>query len=289
MTATAQLTKKRRPADARRPRDLLVLIPIAVILAIIVFPVFWMVLTSLRPTVITQGLKISQWFSNLSFASYGELFSTSNFGRYIFNSALVAVVTMICTVLIASLASYAFSRYTFKLRTALLIVVISTQLMPFVVLITPMYTLFSGLQLLNSYLGLIIAYVAMTLPFAVYLLMGYFDTIPRGLDEAAKIDGCSPLGVIFRVVLPVAWPGLVTVAVTTFIAAWEEFLFAQVLMTDDNLKTVQVGLAGFFGEYNTDWSLVMCASVVAAIPTIILFITVQRRLVVGMAAGSVKE
>ena len=278
-----------RSASRRRPKDLLVLVPTLVIMLVIIFPVLWMVLSSVRPAnQLTEPLSWSGLFSGLNGEAYTRLFSDSNFGRYVINSLVVSSVSTVLTVVISGIAGYTLSRFRFRGRSLLLLLVLATQLLPFVVLITPIYIAFQQLKLLNSYPGLIVVYVAMTLPLATYLMMGYFDAIPQVLDEAARIDGCSTLGVIFRVVMPVALPGIVTVAVTAFIASWEEFLFATVLMTSDKLKTVQVGLAGFFGEYSTDWPVVMAAATVAAVPTIVLFAVVQRRLVAGMAAGSIK-
>lgn len=278
-----------RSAFRRRPQDLLVLVPTLVIMLVIIFPVLWMVLSSVRPaSQLTEPLSWGGLFSGLTGEAYTRLFSGSNFGRYVLNSLIVSSVSTVLTVVISGIAGYTLSRFRFRGRAFLLLLVLATQLLPFVVLITPIYIAFSQLKLLNSYPGLVVVYVAMTLPLATYLMMGYFDAIPKVLDEAARIDGCTTLGVIFRVVMPVALPGIVTVAVTAFIATWEEFLFATVLMTSDKLKTVQVGLAGFFGEYSTDWPVVMAAATVAAVPTIVLFAVVQRRLVAGMAAGSIK-
>jgi ABC-type glycerol-3-phosphate transport system permease component len=290
-TALAPLHKearaaRRRTPGRRRPADLLVVVPTLLVMLVIVFPVLWMVFTSLRPaTSLSAATPVSTWFDGLGFGSYARLLQGGTFARYIGNSLLVSCIATPCTVLLASLAAFALSRYRFRLRRPIFLVVVATQLLPFVVLITPVYTFFSELGLLNSYVGLVVVYTAMTLPLAIYLMLGYFDAIPRTLDEAARIDGCGSLGVIFRVVMPVALPGVVTVAVTAFIATWEEYLFANVLMTDENLKTVQVGLAGYFGEYSTDWGVVMAGATLAAVPTVVLFAVAQRRLVSGLAGG----
>ena len=274
----------------RRPRDLLVIVPTLAILFVIVFPVLWMVFTSLRPaSALAADLPVGQWFDGLGFDAYQRLFEDSGFARYIGNSLLVSAVSTVLTVVLASFAAYGLSRLRFRLRGPVLLIVLATQLLPFVVLISPIYLAFSEIGLLNSYHGLVVVYVAMTLPLAIYLLLGYFDTIPRVLDEAARIDGCSTAGVIFRVVLPVALPGIVTVVTTTFITTWEEYFFASVLMTGEDLKTVQVGLSSFFGEYSSDWGMIMAAATVATIPTVVLFSIVQKRLVAGLSAGSVKQ
>jgi ABC-type glycerol-3-phosphate transport system permease component len=287
---TAARPTARSRTSQRRARDLLVIVPTFAILLVIVFPVLWMIFTSLRPTTaLAARIPLSEYADGLGFSAYGRLFSDSDFGRYLMNSLLVSAVSTACTVVLASLAAYGLSRFRFRMRGPILIVVLATQLLPFVVLITPMYIALGEIGLLDSYAGLVIVYVAMTLPLAIYLTMGYFDTIPPVLDEAARIDGCSTVGIIFRVILPIALPGIATVVITTFIATWEEYFFASVLMTSNERKTVQVGLSSFFGEYASDWGMIMAAATVATIPTIALFSLVQKRLVAGMAAGSVKE
>ncbi|MFJ8932918.1 carbohydrate ABC transporter permease [Streptomyces sp. NPDC102364] len=277
-------------ASGRRARDLLVVVPTLAILLVISFPVLWMVFTSLRPsTALAAKVPVGEYLHGLGFGAYQRLFADSDFGRYLANSLLVSVASTACTVVLACLAAYGLSRYRFRLRGSILMVVLATQLLPFVVLITPMYIALGELGLLDSYVGLTLVYVAMTLPLAIYLTLSYFNTIPLALDEAARIDGCSTVGVIFRVIVPVALPGISTVVITTFIATWEEYFFSSVLMTSNDHKTVQVGLSSFFGEYASDWGMIMAAATVATVPTIVLFSLAQKRLVAGMAAGSVKE
>lgn len=284
-TSPASRVRRRRGHPVR---DVVIVVVTFAVLIAVVFPFAWMVLTSLR--LIGQMFDTTKILpTELTLDSYRRLFSTSSFGRYLGNSALVALSAMVISVVLSSLTGYAFSRFTFAGKRFFMILIIAVHLFPYVILITPLYSFFSAAHLLNTYQGLILAYVAITLPFASYLMMGYFETVPRALDEAARIDGCSTLGVLFRVVLPVAWPGVATVAINSFIVAWEEYLFAKVLMTSEDLKTVQVGLSNFFGEFSTQWDLVMAASVVASLPTIVLFAIAQRRLVSGLAVGSVKE
>jgi ABC-type glycerol-3-phosphate transport system permease component len=282
----ARLLRRRKRRS--RAGDALTLGAVAVVLAAMVFPFAWMVMTSFRPA--DEMFDLNHILPHdLTLHGFQKLFAGSAFGRYVLNSAIVALAAMVVAVVISCLTGYAFSRFEFRGKRVVMLVFIAVQLFPFVILITPLYLFFSELHLLNTYQGLILAYVGLVLPFATYLMMGYFNTIPTGLDEAARIDGCSTLGVLFRVIFPIAWPGVATVAINTFVMAWEEYLFAKVLMTDNQLKTVQVGLSDFFGEFSTQWDLVMCASVVASVPTVVLFAVAQRRLVSGLAAGSVKE
>jgi multiple sugar transport system permease protein len=253
------------------------------------FPFVWVVLTSLKPDAELFTRTFQLISAHLTLDNYRLLFERSNFGTYIRNSLLVCLSATLVSVWIALLAAYAFSRRRFRGQHVLLLLVVATQLFPFVVLITPLYALFYRLGLVNTYAGLIVAYVAITLPFSIYLLLGYLNAIPRELDEAGIVDGCSTLGVLVCVVLPVAWPGVVVAATYAFISAWDELLIALTLMTQDEVKTVPVGMAGLIGEFASEWNLMMAASTIAAVPTLVLFLALQRRLVSELAAGSVKQ
>ena len=252
------------------------------------FPFIWVVLISFRPDseIFTRTFQL---ITSFTLDNYYALLENSPFPTYLRNSILVCSIATVLAVSISLVTAYGLSRNRhFRGRQVLLILVICTQLFPFVILITPLYATFFRLGLINNHLSLVISYTATNLPFAIYMLLGYLDTIPRDLDEAARIDGANTLQIIWSIILPVAWPGVVTVAVYAFVSAWDEFLFAMTLMTSDENKTVPVGLAGFFGEYTTQWNLVMTASVVSTLPTLILFMLVQRKLVSDLAAGAVK-
>ena len=278
-----------RTATLRLVRDGLTVVVTFAILCLLAFPFVWVVLTSLKPDAELFSRTFQLISAHLTLDNYRVLFERSNFQTYIRNSLVVCLSATLLSVSVALLAAYAFSRRRFPGRQLLLLMVVATQLFPFVVLITPLYALFYRLGLVNTYAGLIIAYVAITLPFSIYLLLGYLDTIPRELDEAGIVDGCSTLGVLGRVVLPVAWPGVVVAATYAFISAWDELLIALTLMTQEEVKTVPVGMAGLIGEFASEWNLMMAASTIAAVPTLILFLALQRRLVSELAAGSVKQ
>ncbi len=270
-------------------RDLLVVGTTFALLLALVFPTAWIFLTSIRPEreVFSDTFRLIS--RTITFESYRALIATTTFATYIRNSLVVSLITTLVAVSISLLAAYSFSRRRFRLRGVLLITVVFSQLFPYVILITPIYVIFYHLRLVNTLFGLIIAYVATTVPFCVYMLLGYLDSVPRELDEAAIIDGCSTLGVIWSVVLPVAWPGVAATAIYSFAQAWNEYLIALTLVTRNELKTIPVGLASFFGEYTTRWDLVMTASVLATVPTLIIFLVLQRQLVSGLAAGAVKQ
>lgn len=268
--------------------ELMTLVLTLATLLVFIFPFLWVVVTSLRTESTLLADTLELFPEPPSFASYRALLN-SDFPRYILNSIIVCVPATLIAVTLALLAAYAFSRREFVGKSVLFISVIFSQLFPFVVIVTPLYIVFFRTGLVNSFVGLILIYVAITLPFTIYMLVGYLNSVPKALDEAAIIDGCSTLGVIFRVVLPIAWPGVAATAIYAFAQAWNEYVFALAFMTENNLKTVPVGLAGFFGEYATRWDLVMTASVIATIPTLLFFLFAQRQLVAGLAAGSVKQ
>ena len=280
----------RRTRGMRFVGDLLTVVMGLGVFGLLAFPFFWVVLTSIRPDaeIFSDAFRLIS--ENPTLQNYRTLLSDSDFPTYIRNSILVCVSATLISVTVALLAAYGFSRHRrFRGRGVLLISVIATQLFPFVILITPIYAIFFRLGLVNSYVGLIISYIAITMPFSIYLLLGYMETVPKELDEAAIVDGTTTLGVIFRIILPVAWPGIVTVAIYAFVQTWDEFLFALTLMTDNEKKTVPVGLAGFFGEFTTQWNLVMTAATVSTLPTLVLFLFAQRKLVSDLAAGAVKQ
>jgi ABC-type glycerol-3-phosphate transport system permease component len=269
-------------------RDILTLAAVSLALAVFVFPFAWVILTSLRTEATLFSTTFTVFPEAPSFDSYRGLLN-AGFLRPLLNSVFVCVPAAFLAVVLSLLAAYAFSRRSFAGRDALLVTVVLSQLFPFVVLVTPLYVIFFRLGLVNSLTGLVIVYVAITLPFSIYMLVGYLNTVPRALDEAATIDGCSTPGVLFRVVLPVAWPGVAATAIYAFALAWNEYLFALALLTNSQLRTVPVWLASFFGEYSTRWELVMAASVLATLPTLVFFLLLQRQLVSGLAAGSVKQ
>ena len=277
-----------RAAWIRQAKDALTVALTFFLLILLVFPFLWVVLTSIRPASDLFSDDFQLIPSSITLANYRAVFA-SGFAVYVRNSLLVSIPATIISAALSFLAAYGFSRRTFRLRYTLLIFVVFLQLFPFIVLTTPIYFIYYRVGLVNNLFGLILTYIAITIPFSIYMLLGYLDSVPRELDEAAIIDGCSTIGVMVRVVLPIAWPGVAATAIYTFVQAWNEFLFALTLITDNDLKTIPIGLANLFGQYTTQWDLVMSASVVATLPTLIIFLFLQRQLVSGLAAGAVKQ
>jgi multiple sugar transport system permease protein len=194
---------------------------------------------------------------------------------------------------VAIFAAYAVSRYRFRGKRIFTITVLSTQMFPGILFLLPLFLIFvnigntTGIALYGSRAGLIITYLTFSLPFSIWMLAGYMESIPRGLDEAAMVDGCGPLGALFRVVIPAAVPGIVAVAVYAFMTAWSEVLFASV-MTNDTTRTLAVGLRGYSTQYDVYWNQVMAASLVVSVPVVAGFLLLQRYLVTGLTAGAVK-
>jgi N,N'-diacetylchitobiose transport system permease protein len=253
-----------------------------------VFPTYWMFTTSLK----TPGQVLSPKYDLIPLSATFENFTSAltkpGFATYLTNSLIVTLGAVLCSLVSGVLAAAALARMRFRGRKSFLLLVLVAQLAPVEALFIPMYLLMRDAGLLNTLPSLLLVYFATTLPFTVWMLYGFVNGIPYDLEEAAMIDGCSRAGAFRRVTLPLLGPGLVTTSVFSFITAWNEFLFALVFMRDQNKQTLPVWLSSFRTAFSVDWGGVMAASVVYAIPALVFFILVQRKLVSGMTAGAVK-
>ena len=211
-----------------------------------------------------------------------------SFLSYAVNSALVAGATTIVGVFLACTAAYALSRYRFRGRRVGLAAFLVVQMFPATMLIMPLYVLLDWLGMLNSLAGLVLVYATTAIPFCVWTLKGYFDSLPRELEEAARIDGASPWGIFFRIVLPLARPGIAVTALFSFMTAWNEFIMASTFMTDEGRYTLPVLLKSSVGQYSADWGQFAAGAMLTSVPVMILFYVLQRYLVGGLTAGSVK-
>jgi multiple sugar transport system permease protein len=255
-------------------------------------PVYVMLSSSLKPLQDVQG--VFHWIpSGLTVRPYIDIWHTIPLASYFLNSVIVSVTATVCSVVVAVFAAYAVSRYRFPGRRLFTVTVLSTQMIPGILFLLPLFLIFvnignsTGIALYGSRGGLILTYLTFSLPFSIWMLVGYFDSIPRDLDEAALTDGCGPLGALFRVVVPAAVPGIVAVAVYAFMTAWGEVLFASV-MTNDATRTLAVGLQGYSTQTDVYWNQIMAASLVVSVPVVAGFLLLQRYLVVGLTAGAVK-
>lgn len=259
---------------------------------IVVLPLYVVLVTSIKPLSDVSGT-FSWWPSTLTLQPYVDIWTTVPLADYFVNSLIVVVTATIFSVAIAVLSAYALTRFSFKGARSFSLMVLSTQMFPGILFLLPLFLIFTqiqrtvGIQLNGSYLGLILTYMTFSLPFAIWMLSGFFASIPKDLEEASMIDGTTRLGALWRVVLPVARPGIVAVSVYCFITAWGEVLFASVL-TNSDTRTLAIGLRSYASQTDVYWNQLMAASVVVSLPVLIGFMLVQRHLITGLSAGAVK-
>jgi multiple sugar transport system permease protein len=266
----------------------LVLVLVLVALVMVVFPFYWMVNTSLKPASEIFLSPPAFFSSNWSLDAYVTVLTQRPFARYFLNSLVVTLGTTVLSVTLAAFAAYGFTRFFPRGATPFIVFLLFTKMLPETLLIIPYFQLMSSLGLLNSYFALILAYSSFALPFSVWMLIGFFRSIPRDIDEAAKIDGASYLPTFFLVILPLARPGLVAVALFTFLIAWNSYLWALVLTTDASMHVLSVGVANMVGEYRVQWNELMAAAVIAAVPVMLLFSFLEKHLVNAITSGAVK-
>ncbi|WP_084961101.1 carbohydrate ABC transporter permease [Thermoactinospora rubra] len=258
----------------------------------VLLPLYVMASSSLKPLQDVAGQ--FRWLpSGLTIRPYIDIWDTVPLARYFVNSLIVAGAATVCSVTVAVFAAYAVSRYRFRGRRIFTVTVLSTQMFPGILFLLPLFLIYvnignlTGIALYGSRGGLILTYLTFSLPFSIWMLIGYFESIPRALDEAAAVDGCGPIGTLARIVVPAAVPGIVAVAVYAFMTAWGEVLFASI-MTNDVTRTLSVGLQGYATQNDVYWNQVMAASLVVSVPIVAGFLLLQRYLIAGLTAGAVK-
>ncbi|MFE7540563.1 carbohydrate ABC transporter permease [Streptomyces platensis] len=292
--ARAPRTGRRRRSPTAPPRSFRWTrrIFLTALTGFVLLPVYVMLSSSLKPLEDVSGA--FRWLpSELTVRPYLDIWHTVPLARYFLNSLIVAGSATVCSVLVAVFAAYAVSRYHFRGKRIFTVTVLSTQMFPGILFLLPLFLLYvnigntTGVALYGSRGGLVLTYLTFSLPFSIWMLTGYFASVPRELDEAAYVDGCGPLGALFRVVVPAALPGIIAVAVYAFMTAWGEVLFASV-MTNDTTRTLSVGLQGYATQNDVYWNQVMAASLVVSVPVVAGFLLLQRYLVAGLTAGGVK-
>ena len=262
-------------------------LPVAAIVLFALGPFAWMILTSLTPSerIAASGVSLSPigW----SFDNYIRLFEQTSFLGNMGHSLIIALGTVVVGLGVSVTAAYAFSRFRFLGRRAIMLQFLLVNMFPVVLLILPLFVLMRRLGLLDTHLSLILANATVAIPFALWMLTSYVAAIPRSLDEAAMIDGCSRLAALRRVILPLAMPGIISTGIYIFITAWNEYLYALTL-GGKNVRTVTVAIQTLIGEYQIEWGLLAAGGVVGALPATLLFLIVQKRLVGGLTQGAVK-
>ena len=279
------ISGSRRPTLAQR----LVLFGILVVLMLLAtFPFYWMLLTSLktgRAVFDTTQVLLAR---NLTLQNYVDLFRTTAILRWVWITAALAAASTVVALVIGILAAYSITDFRYRGRKFISFAVFLSYVIPQAMLFIPLFLLLNAMHLVNTFLGLVLAYQTFCVPFCTWLLLGYFRTLPKELKDAALIDGCTPLGVLWRIILPLAAPGVATAAIFSFTQCWNEFLFAASLAQSGHMKTLSLGISGFLVSDIFIWGQMMAAAIIATVPMLLLFIFLQRFVVQGLTMGSVK-
>lgn len=265
-----------------------VLVMLQVLLAVIILvPFLWMFSVSIKPANEPFAIPVRLWPENPTFKNYENAFYPE-FRRYFLNSIIVSVSTMILSVSIGLLAAYGFGRFRFPGARSILILIILAQMFPVATMIIPLYKMMNGFGLINTYPALVIAYLTITLPVSIWMLRGFIQSIPPDLEEAAMVDGCTRLQAFWRLVVPLARPGIAATAVWIAVVTWQEFLFALAFTTTRDMRTISVGMSDFHGQFGIRYGELMASSVMVSLPIIALFFFLQRYFVAGLTAGATK-
>lgn len=258
------------------------------ILAILIvfFPLAWMLSVSFRPNIEVMQMP-PDWLPQVfTLEGYKKIFTTPRYLLVFFNTMLISLVVTVLSLLLGAMAAYALARFNFAGQRAVLMFLITTQMFPLVLLCIPYFRIFITLGLYDTRTSLVVVYLTFTLPFCVLMLRSYFVNIPRDIEEAAMVDGCSRLGAIFRTLVPISYPAFVGAGLYTFLLAWNEFLFAVVLIESWENRVLTMAIYSLMAEFVTDWNAMMAFSVLASLPLVVAFIFLQRYMVQGMTAGA---
>jgi multiple sugar transport system permease protein len=275
-------------SSRKRLADILTWLLGFLIVLFAVFPILWAFLTSIKreEAIITRVMQYIP--QEVTFENYVAIWTRSNFPTLLTNSVVVTALTTVICAVIGTLASYAIARFQFRGRRELMLFYLVIRMFPAVMIIIPLFILMRNLGLLDSRLGLALAYTTFLLPVFIWMMKGFFDAVPLELEDAARIDGCSRIGAMVRVILPLVVGGLTATAVFVAIGAWNEFLFALMMTTSTGSRTWPVGLQLMVGEFQLPWGSLAAGGIISIIPVILLFALVQRALVRGLTAGAVK-
>jgi multiple sugar transport system permease protein len=268
--------------------DILTYLIVIIVLIFALFPFFWTFITSLKPEADIITTELHYLPRRVTLENYVNILNRSNFPPLIVNSTITTALTLVICMALGTLAAYAISRYRFRWRDRLLLLYLVIRMFPVVLLIIPLFIMLRNLKLLDTQLGLALAYSTFLLPLCVWMMKGFFDAVPPDLEDSARIDGCTRLGAFWRIVLPLVRSGLVATAVFIGISSWNEYLFALILTTSQNSRTWPVGLQLMIGEFQLPWGTFSAAGVITIIPVFVFFSIVQRSLVRGIAAGAMK-
>lgn len=256
----------------------------------VLLPLSWMVITSLKSMAdITLSRGLSLFPSGPTFENFVNIWKEYPIAVYIKNSVVAVGGSTVIGVVCAALCGYGLSRYQFKGKAFLLSFLLVTQMFPAVMKIIPYYKILVSVHLNNTQIGLMIVYASFSIPFCTWMMYGYFKSISTGLDEAARVDGSSAFNTFLKIILPIALPGLVATIIYAFLQNWNEYMFASVLMSADEKKTITYAISTMADAYKIQWNYLMCAAMISSVPTLTVFVVMQKYLIAGMTAGAVKE
>lgn len=257
-------------------------------MVIVIFPFYYLIISAVKDPRDISMMPTELWPSRFSLDFFENAFIDHNLLVYLKNSVIVSLGAMALAILISFPAAYAFARIKFKFKKFWKNFILVSNMFPIIAVVTPMFVIFRNMGLLNTYWGLIIPSVIITLPQAIWTLISFIDTLPYDLEEAAQIDGCSRFQSVVKIIMPLAAPGIFTTAIIAFITAWNEFMFSLVLVTRDSMRTVPVAISLFPGQYTVPWGDMAAASVVATVPIVIVVLICQKKIVSGLTSGAVK-
>lgn len=288
-SSDAVTTVRRRPKIGYIIGRVLFWILVIIILIYTIFPFYWAVLASVRPD--REIAVVKYWPDTIYWGNIRYVFENGDFLRALLNSTIVSLGTVLVALTIGSFAAYAMGRMKFRGRTVILYLILAMTMFPAIAILGSLYQMINAANLYNTIPALIITYLTFTLPFTVWVLSNFFKAMPGELEESALVDGSTPFQAFYKILLPLALPGLVTTGLLAFIAAWNEFLFALTFTTQDyNARTVQPAIASFSGntQFDEPWGSIMAASVVVTVPLVVLVLIFQRKILAGLTAGAVK-
>ena len=273
-----------------KKRDIIFLrwLPLLLICVYVVFPIYWAINTALKTEPEILGKTVTYLPKDLTFGNFIDAWTNVGFDKYFFNSLKVSGISVIFIVIISIMVGYALSRYKLKFKMAFLGLLLAVQFIPAAVLLVPLFNIFNGLGLVGSHIALVLINVTFQTPFCCVLMRGFVEGVPYALEEAAMIDGCSRIKGVFKVVVPMLVPGIVTVAAFALIGCWNEFLFAMMMLNDPAKYTVPIGLKMMQGEYGIHYGSMAAGAIIAMAIPVILFAYLQKYLVTGMSSGAVK-
>ncbi len=263
-------------------------LPLFFFIVFILFPFYWSLCTSFKREDSILRLPMHYLPTPFTLDNYTKMWSDVGFARYFMNSLTVSLLTTVLILIISLLGGYALARFNFKGKPTVLLIFLLTQMLPGVMLIIPLFEIFKAMGLINNLNSLTLTYTTTHIAFCTIMMSGFFSNIPKQLEEAGQIDGCSLVGAIFRIVVPAIMPGIVATAAFAFVGAWNDFIYALAFMSDNNQFTLPLGLNMMNGEFTVNYGRLAAGNIIALIPVMILFAYIQKYLVTGLSAGAVK-